>query len=485
MLRQSFLASLPLIFACGGNLYAQDTAASPPATKTESATPPKDKDWEAIGLSLRAVTIDSIGMSLHLPLDCDVKVEPLSDRRLMAEPKDKSWKMSIDIQRARDDEATAESLARGYGVKAATNTKTLKQNPPVPMTINGNAASQIVLQIPNAKDRADTWMHTVFNPAPRVFVVFSLECTSQGTDEPVRLYRAALESVSFLEPAKIAADRALAETAAEATFAALSESAIRGMLVEDRWYRVYSIEKDGKERQLAYYRVRESMGPRGEVNPDRSPAEYDPAERDEGVTVRLDARYLQAAGSVYDVQSISWSSFDRTQETWSVRSAMNLKLESGAFAAPQVSSLTGNTIGDLIDLVISDPGATPKRLTMKKPEKAYLPQAFRSFMYRAFKPYDAAAYGMLTFEPSVGKITYRVETIAPATEKDATADAADAKWVVRSRLTADSPENTLLLDVAGNILKITKPNGEVTVASSLQEIKRIWSEQNLPTGSLR
>lgn len=460
---------------------SQESGTEPPINEGEKPAPQNDvKDWEEFGLSRRAVTIESIGMALHLPVECQVHVEPQSDRRLFAEPADRSWSMWVELQRAQDDSVTTDSLARGYAVRAARDTRKLDVTTPIPITINGNAASQIIVRNPKPGESFGSWIHTVFNPSPRLFVVFTLARPGDGPEETVRLYRAALSSITFVDPARLAADRALAETAAEATLSSLTESTLSSILAEDRWYRVFVTEVEGGERQLAYYRVRESLSPRGAVNPERPEALYDPAERDEGVLVRLDARYLQPSGAVYDVQSLSWSSFDRTMETWSVRSAINLKREDGTFAPPVVSTLTGNMVGEVIDIVFTDAGRAPDRITLRKPARAYLPQAFRSLMYRALCPYTHGTYGMLTYEPSIGKIAYRVESIEAAEP-----DSADgAAWVATSKLTADSPPNTIVLTADGNLIKIVKPNGEITLLSSLEEIRQKWREAGLPTGSL-
>ena len=441
----------------------------------QDATSEKDIDWSARGLSERVVELESVGLSMHLPVESTYTLKPQSTRRLEVVAKDSSWIAAIDIQRTGDDGVTVAQIAD----------ETIKTNMrkgiygSVPerasLSIKGKSAERLIIKIrPQQGQEEVNAMYTIFKPQPKTFVIYKVWTKVSHAEKVFELHRTVVESFEFSNPTNLAERRHEETTLTVDALNKLDRSAYERMIVPTQWYRVFNKDKDGNEHEIAYYRIHEEIGMLGAVNHPEDQQAFDSTEREEGLLTTLLSRYLlKPDGSTYaDIVTASWMSLDRTRERWSIRSAQYVSNEkTGRYQLANKSTVTGDRRGDATQVVLDFPPSPVDTVQIQTPKRAYVNQAEQSMLYRILKPWQKATYGMYLYEPQVQKLTYRTETIAPG-----------KPTVSQSRRMKDAKANTVTLNDDGTIARIVMANGNVTVPIDPEDLLQLWQAQNLPTG---
>ncbi len=476
-------------------LTAALTAPAPaqPGGAPKPADPPAFIDWTTRGLSPAPVELPSVGLTVHLPADSAVTIDPNANRRILAQASDKSWVLALDVIRTGDPNVTKESLLDSSvnsavraiaGVPADHDiSKYIRERvtfkPRETLDISGAEALLAELRLQLSSGAEEIRMITVINPSPETHLIYTMwfdGADKERADRFRALYRSSLDSMTLADPEVLARERLEAVEATESAMSALTDSNYRAVMGPDRWYRIY--RPDGSaERELGYYVVSEKIGPLGELTPNRNAADYAAGEKEIGLIIRLLGRYLQPDGSVYDVESISWMSYDRRRETFSIRSAWYQKLTEGGYSGAMESALTGTRNEGTVKITSEFPNEPVRQFSLTRPPKAYISQVDVHLLYRLLKPWTHDTYGMFAFEPIKEGIAYRVEKVLRRN--------ADGSVVMRSHRTPDAVPNDITLDADGLILRIEKGNGEITVPADPREIQRLWKAKGLPTESMK
>ncbi|MFG0330768.1 MAG: hypothetical protein ACF8PN_12835 [Phycisphaerales bacterium] len=435
-------------------------------------------------LSPESVELPSVGLSMRFPSGTSITKNPQSTRRLVAVSEDQTWIAEISVVRTTVDDITISDLADGAIKTATEESETTTVRKHATLEINGQPAEQITLQLRRKSGVQETRIHTIFKPAPKTFVVHTFFCGADHAEKALPLNEKSVQTIAFTSADEMAEQRIEALQATDQALASLDEAKYRAMLAADRWFRIYRPLEGGGEDAIGYYNIREEIAPRGAVGKGRSPSSYSPSEREDGVLVSLVGRY-KFNENIVDVEIRAWMSFDRQQEAWTISSSAYERapdeLRTGDprrdYLYAGSSTLTGATNGGRITIIVDDPPQPKQEVVFQKSADAYITQAEVYMLYRMLKPFQHQKYGMFAFEPSRQKLEYRTEVF----ERSGT----DDRWTATQKRSLDSPPNTVTIDADGTIVRIVNSNGEVTVPSDADEIRRLGESSGLPTVSLR
>ncbi|MBL1218429.1 MAG: hypothetical protein D8M59_13175 [Planctomycetes bacterium] len=451
--------------------------------KAPPAPPPVN--WEKKGLSATPIILESIGFSIHLPLDCKVSKHVQGARRLFITSNDGRWMAAVDVDRSANPATTVDDVVKSTQEsiqKASREGGGVTSDQAMPfarsaVVVNGRPARQLQVQIKRPNGIMETRLFTIVSPMPSMFVVYTIWCGSDAAEEVSKLYQASVDSITFEDPGHVLLDRENATAAVQKCLEPLNQATYEKLLCPERWYRIYKYDDRRKEQEIGYYRVTEELAQRGRLSPSRAQDRYTRAEREQGILVTLVARYVLPDGTISEVDSRSWSSLDRESEIWSIRSSSYQFVATGRYLPASISALTGARAGDMITLTLELPNQPVNERQYRKPQTAYVTQAERFLLYRILKPWDQDAYGSYYLDPSTMKLAFRVDRFEQpvATTGDVTCE---------QHLRQDAPPSTVTLDQDGLIKRIVASTGEVTVPSTLDAIHRLWTKAGLPTSSM-
>ncbi len=324
------------------------------------------------------------------------------------------------------------------------------------------------------------WTGAMQKKPQQTFVVHGVWAKVSVAEEAMKTQRVVAGSIRFDDPAALAEARRLEVARMGKILAGLDRTAYEEMLIPSRWYRIYrTLESEvegesGEIAEVAYYRIEERVGMLGEVNQAASSAMFTADERTEGLLVTLMSRYLLLGdGSTYiDVESTAWMSFDRTRERWSIRSATYVNDPNiSEFLLAGRRTMTGDRRGDVIQIVRDFPPTPAETAQLRVPKESYLNHAEQYLLYRMIPRSEALTYGLYLYEPRLGRMAYRTESIRPGLVPESD-----------SKRQKDADAHLVRLTNEGTIARLEMVNGDVTLPIKPSDLLAIWREKNLPTG---
>ncbi len=466
-----------------GGLSATGAAAqrSKPADPT-SATP--------VRLSDAVYEEESVGLTMRLPEGVKITRNPQSTQRILIETLDMSWIGTLEVILTRNEAETIAAVtdraletSRGTGDSSRQRVREFKERYRKALRIGDKDAEQFAVELSmETRDGVmrEVRVYTIFNPTPGTFVIYGVRGDGVRADEIIALTQASAETFRFRDPAAVAQELQQGVDATVKALARLKAEDYRRMIVPETWYRVYRKDDRG-EREVAYYRFREDIGPRGLVGESPDPARFVPAEKEEGLLVSQTARFLVAGDTAEDafvseVESLAWMSFDRQREIWSTRQVMYEKVR-GGYNVLSRSSISGTRQGGRIDLFVNVPDGSGGSSTFTTPD-AYVSQAEQHLLYRILNPGREGSYVMYNFRPQTADIKRRTEIIKPM------AGNAD-RFTVESRLDPAQPPTIKTISGKGEIVRMVSAEGHITEPSDPARLAQLWKARGLPTGEIK
>lgn len=442
-------------------------------------------NWEEKGLSATPIVLESIGFSIHLPLECKVTKQMQGARRLFITSNDGRWMAAVDVDQSSNPETTVDDVVESTHEairKAANDANDVSESAIAyarsVLLIDGQSARQLQVEIKRPNGVKEVRLFTVVSPMPTVFVVYTIWCGSDVARDVARLYQASVDSITFEDPASVILDRTKATLAVQKCLDGLTPEVFERMLQPEHWYRIYKLNDRRKEQEIGFYRVTEEVAPRGQLTPGRNPDRYSRAEREKGILITLVARYVLPDGSISEVDSRSWASFDRESEIWSIRSSSYQYVAKNQYLPASISALTGTRTDDLISITLELPNRPVDSRQYRKPQTAYITQVERFLLYRILKPWADETYGSYYLDPSTMKLVFRVDRFE-GLEGNPTGEV-----TCQQHLRQDAPAGTVTLDQTGLIRRIVAATGEITESSTLKEINDKWTDAGLPTTAM-
>lgn len=432
---------------------------------------------------------ESVGLTMRLPEGVKVTRNPQSTQRLLVEPENQLWVATLEVILTRSEEETLKSVTdRAIETSlqptegSRQQVKESKQRYRKTIKAGEQEGEQFAVELSLSSDIGivqEVRIYSIFNPSPGTFVVYGVRGDGARADEIISLTQAAVETFRFRDPAEVARELQEGIDATKKALSRLGPEEYRGMLVPDTWYRMYR-KAGGAEQEVAYYRIREDIGPRGLVGENRDPERFSPDEKEEGLLVSQTARFLVAgeAGEdayVSEVESLAWMSFDRQREIWYTRQVSHEKSGSGYVIVGR-SSISGTRQGGRIDVVVDVSDGRGGSSSFATPE-AYVSQAEQHLLYRILNPGQEGSYVMYLFRPQTTDVKRRTEIIKAMSSAE--------RLTVESRTDTSLPPTIKTITAKGEIVRMISPEGLYTEPSDPSRLQQLWRASGLPTGEIR
>lgn len=431
---------------------------------------------------------ESIGLTMRLPEGAKVTSNPQSTRRVLVESFDMLWIGTLEVIQTRNDEETIAAVAdraieasRGTTDSEKRRVKECKTRTRETVDINGLSAEQFVLDM--AFDTRDGVMrevrvYSIFKPLPGTFVVYGVRGDGTHADAIIKATKASVATFQFRDPAQVKREIQEGIDATNKVLAQLTADEYRRMIVPDSWYRVYS-KGDGIDNEIAYYRIREDIGPRGLLGTNRDKSKFTPTEAEEGLLVSQSARFLVASESAADayvseIEGLAWVAFDRKSEIWYTRQTTYEKTDRGYRIASR-SSISGTRQGGRIDVAVNVDDVSIANPSFTTPD-AFLSQAEQHLIYRMLNPGREGSYIMYLFRPQTADVKRRSEIIKATSNPD--------RFTVESRQDPSLPPTIKTITAKGEILRMVSPEGQITEPTDPAQLQRLWRAKGLPTGPI-
>jgi hypothetical protein len=479
------------------SLLATLAIAQPPTVKTEPAP--------GVPLSSEPFRLDSVGLTLYLPEGAIAQSMQFGDHigvQITPPPPNSAWLINVQTPLSKNEQLTAESVAKevldqllgsvgvvdrrvddaGKVTERLISTKGTVIDPVKAFSIpsadpeNQRPGARFYVRLPRGERESPIVRgYTIFNVAPGRFVTFDLATTEPQFATAKLVYETTVGTVRFADPAAIASSRGAALESGIHFFSRLSpndyETAIAGM--KDQYYRMYKPAPGGADndaQELAYRRVRATIGMRGEVDPRALPANLKGSDRQQGYLVRIDARYLQGQ-TIIDSVGVYFMSPDRKQESWMLQMA----IRDPARRAPAQWREVGARDGASMNVQITGTGQQDQIWRPVVPEAGYITMVesflLPSLLINAKAP--AGQRGFYTYQSKANKIRLRTDLLAEV------ADRAGA-WKITTRANEDEEPQSGLYNERGDLIQISFTDGSVMVPTTLTRLSELWRAKNLP-----
>jgi len=442
-------------------------------------------DPAALGLDPTPFIDEELGVTLYHPRGAEV-IPTRADQTVTITVRDTSdpptYQMQIQRMIMR---GLTDPTPRGV---AAELLRTFRRNDPAidviddaPRQVSGKTGHLLTLRNANdvggyliAPGGDDRYFVIRWNTIPEEFdqlrptIEGMFQCLQLSTDREIKALREAQESLALQAIQSFTPER-LREVAADA---------------EGAWFRIYRPDPSGdptRDEEIGYFELTVSEGRRGALTPARDPDDYTAVERESGMLVSIEARYLESLNPVRvaDLQARLWTRWDRTDEAWTIR--VTRRQGESTFTEAETAVWVSETgyqklqVSKNVDRMRSHDSRAWNIL----PEYPYLRQA-EVYVLGSLLPRDGSITGTMAFRAydvttwNMEELPIRLDTWAPATD-------GSGNWTLRSKPSPDMPEVVSTFDRHGVLLRREKGDGSVTEPIELRRLADLWKRKGLPT----
>lgn len=467
-------------------------APAPGTSSPQHAAPSSQGGTGAVALADAPTTIESVGMTFYPPLDSTVQSNSIGgDAVLQVIAPDESWRIDIRTPRTTNANLSAmeageavlrqllESVGRREGEESTSvqslarvlaKTESLTTDPARP-DMTGYRVYVAMPQLGKAEHLVRGY--TVIKCGPSQFVGFDLTVPESKFANARPIYETVVASTRFTSAEDVAVARATAINAGLALFKQVDTEKMKEIVAAfpERWERLFTPAASGAasdDQEIAYRRIRTWVGVRGELDASRSTASYTATDREEGFIVRIDARGINA-GRTVDSQSIFFMTFDRDQETWTIKNAVRdgentaTTTETGARVGKSMSvetQATGQT-GTLTKPVFETDGY------ISQVEALLAPQ----IMIKAGLPTEYAFYA---YQSATGQIKLRQDSMEQPPDRP-------GLWRLTTKIGDDARRTQAsLYNDKGGLIRTELADGSVWEPVELKRLVGIWKSKGLP-----
>lgn len=474
-IRSVQLASVALAFAAAG--------ASAPAGVFSGvdARPQSTAPAESGDLAPTPLEADLLNFSMRVPSGTSVRIERgPSPSYLLAEASDNPrWRMRAASLRASRLGTTAQSQCQDFlgELKAKGQQFTVLLDEP--RTIAGRQAHLFYIAVPIDGGGSGISGTLMVPTGPDQYLVFSLVALEEGFERTRALLDKSFATLTLVEKSAVLDERATLLGRGEAIVASITPEALRATITKDPlFYRMWKPDEKGAPQEVGYVIIRVREGKRGEVDASKAPDSLKGEEAEAGLLALVDARVIvnNDATNTLDVQSRYFLMWDRSSESWSMRSTQRQRANSRSSAQTGVRTAptTGAPRPTIKVISASRDGMTRDPIEWPVPP-AYVSQAelvvLGQLMPRKEK-IESIDFLNYAFDQRDQKLPQRRETWS----RTATG------WKLETRI-GSSPDVLIQeFDKDGVRVRRIDPDGTVTERIALEELRKLWNAKGLPVG---
>ncbi len=486
-LRQLILAALFCIPCLGSVCLAQKGAAG----DDQDSTNLKKHNPAASGALMLAdepYRLDSIGLSVRIPLGSQVKSNRIGDRQTaQIIPEGSTWLINIQTPTASADNGTIEQalektidLLQGtYGIVdkdqkevLSTQAKIIEQTKD--LKLPGGPSARLYVSTPRGNQSRLIKGYTIFKPQPKQFVVFEFICHEQDFGKLRGTYETVVGTALFTGSDATSLSRGEAVKAGTALLNILTEQDYSAAMGEkELWYRMYKPGKTGAkgdDDEIGYKGLRFWKGKRGEINPAKPRNLWKSADEQDGWMAQIRSRVIWN-NQILDTQALYFMTPDRNEECWSI--SMGVKSPNGQDISD--ASETGARIAREMTIVKTATKQQP--VTLKPPimGEGYISQFETLLMPRIIVQKkmltELGFYCWQNYAGSdSGTISFRKDVLAPQGNM----------YTLTTNLRDDSAPQVSVYTDKGVLTRSELPGNIVWEPTDLSQLKRLWKDKGLP-----
>lgn len=466
----------------------------------------------AIEMSDEAFRLESAGLTMYLPMGAMAQLSSAgSSVSAKITPKEieaggaGAWLIEVRTARSRDTAQTPESVAQrvmeqlqasvgvvdrsqrdraGNVIEKVVQTRATIIEPIKNVVVRAEQAvferpaARFYIRIPRDDKSSLVRGYTVFQTGPGEFVTFDLSTPEPSFATTRAIYEATLATARFTDAAAVSMQRGAAINAGVSFLSRLAapeyDAAIA--LLNDRWYRLAKPAATGDDKdaeEIAYRRIRAKRGSRGEIDTGSRREKWTEADREAGIVVRFDARYLQD-GVVVDVVGSYWMSVDARSEAWSLQQA----IRDPKRKTPAIVTETGAREGDQMSVALSGTGQENRRIKPEVPKVGYITQV-QSFLLPTLLAQSQAAgeYAFYVYQSQneLLPISMRRDILTAPTDDS-------NKWILTTIQTDERPPQVSTFNEKGELQHtVFAAQKLIWTPTTLTKLFDLWKAKGLPT----
>lgn len=446
----------------------------------------------AVHMADEPLRLEAVGLTVNVPEGTRVESARISDRvttQLIAA--DGLWLMNIQTPQTSNEASTIKQAADqtvallqgSVGVTDADQKSILETEAKIlervdSMNLEAGEAARLYISLPEASRKGRVVKgYTIFKPQPKQFVVFELICGEVNFPAARVVYEATVATARFTSSDDLMLSRMTAIKSGTSLLVRLSDQDWATAMSpegKEQWYRMYQPSLDGNtagEQEVGYFGIKCWRGMRGEIDSTKRATDYNSAEKQEGLLLRVRSRILTGK-AIADNDGVFFMTSDRREEAWSFKTAA--RDLSGKQLA--VASESGARVGEDLQIVKIEPGK-PSSTIKPMVREGYISQ-LESFIL----PRLLAAKGI---EGEFGWYAYESWPSATTTyRKDVVTRSSDgAQLTVTSTLRPDGSPQVDTFDATTKRLLGTELNSGQILREpiDLASLRLLWQKKNLPT----
>jgi hypothetical protein len=471
--------SLAFIMLASLLIVSPSAQASPQAEKPAPQAPPNAES----PLVDSPVVIEELGVSINPPRRAALSKERGPDGQSTVTIADASpepvWQIRIQALVPELENPTPEALIQDHVAKLKEAGRDLTVLSSKEVTISGVRGWQAFLTDTKAEDPLVNGYLILPGQGPP-FVVISFVCTLSDFARMRTTLEAALASVKIDSPQRISDEREGRLQAGAALIASFDTATLKELVGLHQWFRHYRPVAPGEaggDVEIGVSNITVREGKRGELNADRKPSQYDKGEQQDGLLVIVQARVVVDGERdiYYDTLAQYWMSWDDAVEAWSIVASRKHKANaiSEAETGYRRAKSTGEPNGILYVVNSGVEGANREPREWTLPDY-YLSQPYAWLLGHLMASTNAAAgdYAFYAYDSSLGSLSLRQDVWAPK-------PGGGGAGTLTSRFTVQAPPIESEFDSDGKLIRRARPDGSLTVPTTVQEIRRLWDAKGL------
>ena len=318
-----------------------------------------------------------------------------------------------------------------------------------PINVAERESLGLFMLVPDDK-RSDWVFAQVYTPIdPHTIAVYQLECDAQDFDSAFQAFQTMLASVTFSDPAELDRERTERINRGKAWLESIDREMTKGALIPEQWLRITQAGKD-----VGYIRIRE-------VNDADRPVP--------GISITINSRIISGPNT-YDTEGKFFESDDRQIESWEITTTKRIPQYAANLRTQQSEPDTlnwhqaGIRNGDEIQVTQHTPTSI-KPYSWQVPPFTYLSQV-DLYVLPALLPRDKPTeLAFYSFHHDSVKLSLRTLRIEPLP---------GGSYRVYDRPTPDRAEQVATFSPTGRLAERRMADGRVYLATTPQELKRIW-----------
>ncbi|GAB4192904.1 MAG: hypothetical protein Kow00105_06980 [Phycisphaeraceae bacterium] len=318
-----------------------------------------------------------------------------------------------------------------------------------PVTVAERQGLGLYLLVPD--DKHGNWVfaqvYTLIDP--HTLAIYQLDCDAEVYDRALTTFLNLIGSVRFADPMELDRERNQRIDTGRKWLDSLKREQIKAVLIPEQWLRII---QDGKD--VGYMRIRQT-NEKDHVPP--------------GIGVAVQSRIVEG-NNTYDTEGVFFEADDRTTEFWTITTTLRSSLQGpqtpGAMPTPPAQNWRQTGLRDGRALEVSQETPTRiKKLPWKLPPFPYLSQVDLYVLPALFPRDGYTEMAFYSFHQNAQKLSLRTFRIEPQP---------DGSYRVYERPTPDRPEQVATYSPTGRLIERRMTNGRVYLATTPQELKRIW-----------